>query len=252
VLDTRPTGGSVIHIGLTGKFVSGVVRTVDVAGVVGLNWTSAMVPPDAVAVSGNVTVVGPATAGHLCVGPTLTSSPPTSTLNVAAGQIRANGVTIALSGGKLQIVWVADLPTSTVDVILDISGYFTADGTGLSFHPIVPDRILNTAANLGLSGPFVHNVSRSMTIAGLGQIPAGVAGIAGNLTLVAPSSNGYCFVAPSLSGLPKSSTVNTTAGVTAANGFDVALDGAGNLMLIWEGSAGSTANLQLDVTGYWQ
>ena len=252
VLDTRPSGGSVVHIGLTGKFASGVVRTVNVAGVVGLNWTSALVPQAAVAVSGNVTVVGAATGGHLCVGPTLTSAPPTSALNLNAGQTRANGVTVALAGGKVQIVWVGNTPTSSVDVILDITGYFTPDGTGLSFHPVVPARVLNSAANVGLVGPFSHNVGRTMVIQGLGQVPTGAAGIAGNLTLVAPSSGGYCFVAPSLSGTPKSSTINTSAGVTAANGFDVALDGAGQLTLIWEGAAGSTANLQLDITGYWQ
>jgi hypothetical protein len=48
-------------------------------------------------------------------------------------------VTVALNAGKPQAVW-ADSAGSSADLLFDITGYFTADLTGLSFHPIGPDR----------------------------------------------------------------------------------------------------------------
>ena len=59
------------------------------------------VPADAVAVTGNVTVVGQKRAGFVTVAPALTTGvqPPTSTLNFLLGDIRANGVTGALGAG---------------------------------------------------------------------------------------------------------------------------------------------------------
>jgi hypothetical protein len=251
VLDTRPTGGDVTNIGLTGKFQTGVVRTFDVTGVVGIGWLSAQVPDGAVAVTGNVTVANASAGGFVTVGPTVTSLPKTSTVNVKAATVRANGITVALSGGNLQAVFVGPAG-STADILFDVTGYFTADQTGLAYHAIVPARILDSATNVGLTGAFTAGTSRTMAIAALGQVDAGALGISGNLTLVSPSSRGYAFAAPSITGTPTSSTVNTTAGVTAANGFDVALDGTGHLVLIWIGTTGATANLQLDITGYWK
>ena len=48
-----------------------------------------------------------------------------------------------------------------------------------------------------------------------------------------------------------SSTLNSTTGLTVANGFDVALS-SGKLSIVWMGTTGSKANFSLDVTGYWK
>ncbi len=250
VLDTRATGGGNTNIGLSGKFANRVVRTFAVAGVIGLGWGTALVPAGATAVTGNLTVTNATSAGYVSLGPTMTSTPNTSTLNVAAGNNRANGVTVALASGRLQAVW-AGTTGSSADVIFDVTGYFTSDTTGLSYHAVVPVRILDSSTNLGLSGAFANRTPRTFSVGGTGQIAAGAAGISGNLTLFNPSSNGFAFVSPDPVATPTSSTVNASAYQTVANGFDVALDG-GNLALIWAGAAGSTANLQLDVTGYWK
>jgi hypothetical protein len=250
VLDTRPTGGGNTNIGLSGKFANRVVRTFAVAGVNAIGWGSALVPSKATADTGNLTVTNATSAGYVSLGPTMTTTPSTSTLNVAAGNNRANGVTVALKSGSLQAVW-AGTTGSSADLIFDVTGYFTSDATGLSYHAILPVRLLDSSTNKGLSGAFANRTSRTLVVGGVGQIAADAAGISGNLTLVNPSSNGFAFVSPDPVASPTSSTVNASAHQTVANGFDVALD-AGKLALIWAGATGSTANLQLDVTGYWK
>ena len=250
VLDTRPTGGSHTNIGMAGKFLSKTVRTFSVSGVVGLGWLSAQVPAGATAVTGNMTVTNATSDGFVSVGPTIASVPKTSNVNIKAGVNCANGVTVALSGGKLQAVWVGKAGSST-DVIFDITGYFTADLTGLSYHPIVPARYLNSATGKGLSGVFSSNTPRTLSVGGVGQVPSDAAGVSGNLTVVGPTAGGWAQIAPTISGTPTSSTDNANKSQTIANGFDVPLSGV-HVALIWVGGASSTANLQLDVTGYWK
>jgi len=254
VLDTRPTGGAITHIGGLGKFTSHAVHSVNIVGVTGLGWASALVPSNAIAVTGNVTVTNPTSAGFVSFGPTVAPTPTTSSVNIAAkGATCANGVTVTLAGGKLQAVYVGGTTKDSADVIFDITGFFTPGGTGgLEFYPIAPARYLDSSSNTGLSGAFTSSTARSLTIGGVGDVPSDAAGISANLTLVTPPSPGFAFAAPSISGTPTSSTVNAVVGQTIANGLDVALDPTGHLYLIWVGTASSKANLQLDVTGYWK
>jgi hypothetical protein len=166
------------------------------------------------------------------------------------GQNRANGVTVALKSGKLQAVWVGKAG-STADVIFDVTGYFTTGATGLRYYPITPIRDLDSTSGKGLSGSFISGTARVLTVGGLGGVPTDAKGISGNLTLLRPTSAGYGFIAPTISGTPASSTLNSTTGLTVANGFDVALS-SGKLSIIWMGTTGSKANFSLDVTGYWK
>ena len=247
VLDSRPTTTAHKNIGLAGKFKNKTVRTFTVAGVKALGWSSALVPAEATAVTGNLTVTGSTSDGYVAVGPVMEAVPATSTLNTKAGQNRANGVTVALKAGKLQAVWVGKTGSSA-DVIFDVTGYFTAGAGGLRFYPITPIRDLDSTTGKGLSGSFTSGTARVLTVAG---VPSTAAGISGNLTLLKPGSAGYGFIAPTITGAPTSSTLNSTAGLTVANGFDVALS-AGKLSIVWMGTTGSKANFSLDVTGYWK
>jgi hypothetical protein len=241
----------VTHIGPLTKLPNRVVRTFPVAGVVALGWSSALVPSGALAVTGNVTVTGATSAGFVALGPTITASPSTSTLNLAAGSTVANGVTVALSGGKLQVVWCGTTGSSA-DVIFDVTGYFTAGAGGLSFYAVAPVLVVDSSASLGLSGTFASQTARLFAIGGTAGIPVDAAGISGNLTLLAPSSAGWALVSPEIVASPTTSTVNASADHSEANGFDVALGSSGHVALEWAGTTGSTANLGLDITGYWK
>ena len=250
VLDTRKTvaSGNPTHIGPLNKLANRVVGTFPVAGVKALGWTSALVPSTAVAVTGNITVTDATSLGYAALGPTMTTSPSTSTVNVAKGTNVANGVTVALKSGKLQVVWCGTTGSSA-DVIFDVTGYFTSGAGGLSFHGISPVRVLDSSGSMGLTGPFASRTARLFVVPG---VPAGSSGIAGNLTLLLPTANGWALVSPEIVASPASSTVNASSGHSEANGFDVALGSTGQVALEWAGTTGSTANLALDVTGYWK
>ena len=117
VLDSRPGVG---HIG-PGLFHSKVKQTFSVATL------ASGVPSSAVAVTGNVTIVGQSHGGYVTVAPSLTSGvqPPTSTINFPLGDTRANGITVPLApGGKLDAMYWGSKTTDTVNVIFDVTGYF--------------------------------------------------------------------------------------------------------------------------------
>ena len=98
---------------------------------------------------------------------------------------------------------------------------------------MVPVRYLDSSTGKGLSGAFATGTPRGLTMGGLGQIPADAAGISGNLTLVGPTSAVLAQGAPTISGIPTSSTVNASAHQTVANGFDVPLHGSDSVALVW-------------------
>ncbi len=78
----------------------------------------------ALAVIGNVTVVGQTRAGYVSVTPVPTVVPTTSTINFPVGDTRANGITVKLgTGGKLSAVY---RPTAgaTTHLIFDTFGYY--------------------------------------------------------------------------------------------------------------------------------
>ena len=117
VLDSRPGTG---HIGVS-IFHSRTKQTVTIATV------ASGVPTTAVAVTGNVTVVGQRRAGYVTVAPSLTSGvqPPTSTINFPLNDTRANGVTVSLgSGGTLDFMYWTGSSADTINIIFDVTGYF--------------------------------------------------------------------------------------------------------------------------------
>jgi hypothetical protein len=259
VLDTRPTGGAVIHMDAFGSpsgdaFQAKVPRNVKVAGVVGIGWSTAQVPSNASAVTGNVTVTNSGSIGYVSFGPTIPAVPDTSTLNTYSSQNTANGITVALNAGNLQGVWVG-LPGTTSDVIFDVTGYFTTDGSpgGQSYHAITPLRMGDTTTHAGGLTRFAPKTPQTMTIGGLGEIPSDASGISGNLTL-APSNIGYAFISPVPVNVPGSSTVNVPQGHIYGNGFDVKLSStsSGKASIVWVGDPGTTADITVDVTGYWK
>jgi hypothetical protein len=71
----------------------------------------------------NVTVTEPTTAGNLRFYPAGLPVPPTSALNYAAAQTRANNATLALgSAGALDAL--CSQAWGTAHVIVDVTGYY--------------------------------------------------------------------------------------------------------------------------------
>jgi hypothetical protein len=81
------------------------------------------IPDTAQAVSLNVTVVSPPSAGHLSLFPLGGTVPRVSTLNFAGGQVIANAALVALGdGGGITVVTGG----SGSQLLIDVNGYFVA------------------------------------------------------------------------------------------------------------------------------
>ena len=125
------------------------------------------IPPNAKAITANLTVTQQNGAGYVAVTPTPTSSPPVSTINFPVGDNRANNLTTRLSSdGKLSAVYKA-LSGKTTHLILDVTGYFLEDDSGATYNSITPVRLLSTPGSVGLPGPFTANVPRTFQVAGV-------------------------------------------------------------------------------------
>ena len=240
-LDSRAGKG----IGLTGRFVHGVPRKLDVAGVKG-------VPPDAVAVTANLTVVNQTRAGFVSVTPTAVASPATSTINFPTGDTRANGLTVKLGGGDLYLVYRGS--GGQTDLVLDITGYYRPAGAGLAFYPLDPGRLMDTRTTVltGLTGTFSSGTPRRLDTDGHWGVPAGAKAITGNLTVTAQTGAGYVSGTPTAVANPTTSTLNFPTGDTRANGITVPLNSNGNQYFVYKASSGRKTHLILDLTGYFK
>jgi hypothetical protein len=112
VVDTRGASGP----GGAPAMPFGSNRTFHLAGLCGIS-------PTAVAVSLNLTVTSPASAGSLTFFPDGSTLAPTNSMSFRAGQTRANNSVMPLgtTGG---VTLHAAFPTGTAQVIIDVNGYF--------------------------------------------------------------------------------------------------------------------------------
>jgi hypothetical protein len=99
----------------------------------------------------NVTVVPHGGLGFLTVWPAGEAQPNVSLLNSYDGRTKANSAFVTGGmGGNISVY--AD---NTTDFVLDVSGYFTDNPSGLVYVPVPPCRIIDTRIGLGdrTSGP---------------------------------------------------------------------------------------------------
>jgi hypothetical protein len=135
LLDTRDGTG-----GTSGRLGRGKALDVGVLG--------GAVPTSATAVVLNVTGLGPSSPTDLRVYPTPrsgTARPLVSNLNLAAGDQRANLVTVLVGeGGKVRVFNAGGAP----HVLVDIQGWYGPDGAS-GYQPTDPVRILDTRTGTG-------------------------------------------------------------------------------------------------------
>ncbi|HZF14054.1 MAG TPA: hypothetical protein VFE33_35110 [Thermoanaerobaculia bacterium] len=109
LLDTRGADGPAL--------LANAARRITAAGRCG-------VPATARTVAANLTVVNASAGGDLRLFPAGSPLPPTSTINFAGHQTRANNAILSLSPDGEFAVWSDQAPAATVDFIVDVNGYF--------------------------------------------------------------------------------------------------------------------------------
>ncbi|MEO6208458.1 MAG: hypothetical protein ABIP77_10970, partial [Candidatus Limnocylindrales bacterium] len=239
LLDTR------IGNGLKDRFQTRVIRTLQIAG-------RGTIPTDAVAVTGNLTATGATGAGYVSMGPTMTSRPATSTLNLAKGTTIANNLTLRLaSNGKVAVIFVGAAGTS-VHLVFDVTGYYRAGDAGAEWYPVEPTRLLDTRSGNELSGPFVNAQPRTFQLTGRGSAPVDSVAVTANLTLTNVVAAGYAAIGPTMTSTPSTSTINLAKGQTLANGLTLRVGAGGTVAAVFKSSGGATAHKILDLVGYFR
>ncbi|MFL6125992.1 hypothetical protein [Actinophytocola sp.] len=227
VLDTRDgtgTGGATAPVG------AGQTITLDL---------SARVPATATAVALNVTAVTPTSATFVTVFPGGAARPTASNLNVTAGDIRANQVTVALGTGRKVGLYNF---SGSVHLVADLAGYY-GTGTGAGFTPLPPDRALDTRAT---GGPLAAGTSRTVDLTG--RIPASATAVTVNLTATNPTATTFVTAWPAGTTRPTASSLNVAAGDTRPNLVTVAV-GADRKVSLYN-HLGSV-DLLVDLTGFY-
>jgi hypothetical protein len=125
------------------------------------------------------------------------------------------------------------------------------------FFSVTPCRVADTRNAVGPSGgpALTSGAVRSFPVAGICGIPSTAKAAALNVTLVGPTQDGFITIWPFNTTMPGVSTINAAAGEPAiANGAIVPLTADPNFHIsaVYGTSAAGTANLVLDVTGYFQ
>jgi hypothetical protein len=229
--------------GLSGPFAANTPRTFQVTGRFGI-------PAGATAVTGNLTVVNSTASWAVYLGPSPIAHPTTSTVNFLAHQVASNNVTVSLGpGGTLAATYMGPAGATT-DLVFDVTGYYTADGSGSSFVPIAPFRDLDTRTGSGATGRIAVGTPRTFAVAGAASVPANATGVTGNLTVVDETSGWAIFLGPTATTTPTTSTINFVSGDIKANGVTVALSPGGTLSATYLGPNGASTHLVFDVTGY--
>ncbi|MBB4907960.1 RCC1 domain-containing protein [Actinophytocola algeriensis] len=219
VLDTRST--SPVGAGRT--------VTIDLAS---------RVPATATAVVLNVTGVSPTASTFVTAYPGGTSRPTASSLNLTAGEIRANQVTVALGAGKTVELYNN---SGNVDLVADLAGHY-ATGAGSKFTVLAPNRVLDTRwqTPLGPGGTWTLDLRNS--------VPASATAVTFNLTATEPTTSTFVTAFPTGTTRPTASNLNVVAGETRPNQVTVAL-GADRRVSLYNNSG--TIELLADLTGFY-
>ena len=196
------------------------------------------IPSTAKAYSLNITAVPHGSLGYLTTWPTGQAQPVVSTLNSSTGAVAANAALVpAGSGGEIS-VFVSD----TVDVILDVNGYFAAPATGgLALYTATPCRVLDTR-----TGPGAFNETLVAPISTSACAPPATAqAYVLNATVVPSGSLGYLTLWPDGSAQPLVSTLNAGDGAVTSN-MAVIQTKNGSV----DAFATAATNLILDISSY--
>jgi hypothetical protein len=185
-------------------------------------------PANAVAVVLNLTASTPTASTWLAVTPTLPSPgpvPTVSNLNLPAGAIRANLVTVKIGDAGRVSVFNKFGSTHT---IVDVAGFYVA-GAGLAYYPLTPTRVLDTryanntwmgsAAPIGAGRTYNFRLGETTTTSvGIVTAPASAAAIVFNLTAVAPTASTFLTVYADPPNTVPPNTPPTASNLNAAPG----------------------------------
>jgi len=198
------------------------------------------VPNSATSVALNVTAFQPIGPGFVTVWPCGSERPETSNLNYVGGQVIANNVLAPIDDDGTVCLY----SLVTTDVIIDVSGWFTAEASALATATgvvgITPKRVVDTRLGLGWPGRVTKNNPIVIDVAGITAkrpdgtsvtAPSDVLGVSLNVTATDSSGPGFLTVWPCDEPFPLAASVNYEKGSTVGNGVFTGVDGDGQVCI---------------------
>jgi GDSL-like Lipase/Acylhydrolase family len=195
-----------------------------------------LVPGGATAVAVTITATGASAPGYLTAFPCGGEVPVVSNVNYGVGEDVAGAAFVPTASGAICVA-----ASSSVDVIVDLTGSFAADGE-LGFLPVDPTRTADTRRAIG-GWATVHGAGQVIDVR---VAPPGAVAVTGTITLVEPVTTSY-LTAWGCGPAPTTSSVNATAGAVLASAVTVGVDPGGRLCL----RAERVGHTLFDTTGWW-
>jgi hypothetical protein len=213
------------------------------------------IPADVSAVVLNLTVTNAHGAGFVTAYADDTGPAPiTSNVNYSAGQTVPNLVIVPVVDGYVDLL-NGGQKAGSIDLVADVSGYFTPTAGGSGYTSLTPDRLIDTRNGTGVGARQVPaGGTITVPIAGNdgGQLPSsGITAVALNVTVTNPKGNGFLTAYPEGESVPNASNVNYVAGQTIANSVIVPVDSAGKILITNGGTEAKGTDIIVDVTGYY-
>ncbi len=231
LLDTRTVRGSALK--------TGAIRRLSVLGRAGIPKTGVA------GVYLHVTVVNPAANGYLVVWPDGSARPATSNVNYQRGLVISNSVLSGVSGAGMVDILAIGGPA---DVIVDVTGWTTADGSG-TLRGVPATRLIDTR-RVGATHRHtpVGSTPLRLAVAGMHGVPASATVAVLNVTAVNAAATLPVVVWPAGFPRPPTSTLNTAPHRPVAQLVieKLGADGAVDLAVLDR----LTADLVVDLVGY--
>lgn len=208
------------------------------------------IPASAKAAVLNLTVTAPTAAGTITAYPDGETAPGTQNVTFVSGQTVATLAIVKL--GPSGSVDLTNNSTGTVQLVADVTGYFTATSSS-GYTSLTPARLLDTRYGTGApKGVIGNGQSVTLTIAGAdgGALPATaglIKAVALNVTVTGTLGAGYITAYPDGTTRPLASNVNFSTGSTLANMVIVPVGADGKIVLF---NASTGTQLIADVAGY--
>ncbi len=258
IVDTRA--------GSAGRLRHGAVRRYEVAGSSNAFGTQGGksggcgVPADATAVQASLSAVAPGgSGGFVRAWPAGQPEPTATALNYAGRQAITNTGALPLTVGGGSPGLDVKNQSGDIDLVVDVTGYFTTSGAGALYVPMTPCRIFDTRYR---SGSLEPSRSESWLVAADGgiraqggssqgcRIPGSATAIEGSLTAVAPRrSGGFTRAWAAGTTEPRATFLNYARGqsITNTGPIPVGKQGSDNVTIR---NYRGTADYVLDAQGY--
>jgi PKD repeat protein len=231
ILDTRTTTG-----GHDSPIDSDSTLTLTVAGADGGDLPSSGIT----AVALNLTATDETSSGNLNIYADGSSKPTSSILNYSKDVNIANYAVVPVgSDGKIDVY---NSSAGTINLIGDVSGYFSSDGTS-SFVPVTPTRSLDTrtlaggtvCADCAAQDPTLTSIANDATA------------YAVTATVADTASSGDLIIYPAGAPKPSVSNINWSTGEAIANSTYIAPSSTG---IYFYNQSSGTMNVIVDEYGY--